>query len=148
MSLFDNLVGDSDLARPDLTGQESVVGVLLAACACDGRPSRQELRGLSATARRMRLFEDVTARKWQAIVDRMMKVVDKNGAIATVDRCVKALPDGLAECVFANSCDLVLADGYFAPEEKELLDHLHKALGLDSDAALNIVEVMIIKNRG
>jgi tellurite resistance protein len=148
MSLFDNLVGDSDLARPDLTGPEVVVGILLAACACDGRPSREELRGLSAIARRMRLFEDVTARKWQAIVDRMMKSVDKNGALSTVDSCAKTLPDGLAECIFANACDLVLADGYFAPEEKEFLDHLHKALGLDSDAALNIVEVMIIKNRG
>jgi len=148
MSLFDNLVGDSDVVRPDFTGPESVIGIYLAACACDGRPAREELRSLSAIARRMRMFEDLTTRKWQAIVDRLTKFVDKNGSLATVDCCVKTLPDGLAECVFANACDLALSDGYFAPEEKELLDHLHKALGLDSDAALNIVEVMIIKNRG
>lgn len=148
MSLFDNLVGESDVVRPDLTGPEAVAGILLAACACDGRPAREELRGLSAATRRMRQFEDVSARKWQAIVDRLTKLIDKHGAVGTADQCVKTLPDGLAECIFANACDLALADGYFDPEEKEFLDHLHKALGLDSDAALNIVEVMIIKNRG
>jgi tellurite resistance protein len=148
MSLFDNMVGESDVVRPDLTGPEAVAGILLAACACDGRPAREELRGLSVVARRMRLYEDVSTRKWRAIVDRMTKLIDKLGPLATVDQCVKTVPDGLTECVFANACDIVLADGYFEPEEKEFLDHLHKALRLDSDAAINIVEVIIIKNKG
>jgi tellurite resistance protein len=42
----------------------------------------------------------------------------------------------------------VLADGTVEDEEKEFLDHLQQALELDRDVALNIVEVMIIKNKG
>jgi tellurite resistance protein len=50
--------------------------------------------------------------------------------------------------VFANACDIVLADGIVEPAEKEFLETLIEILQIDPDAALNIVEVMIWKNRG
>jgi tellurite resistance protein len=62
--------------------------------------------------------------------------------------CAEGLPEGLRQTAFANACDIVLADGVVEDEEKEFLDHLQKALELDGDTALNIVEVMIIKNKG
>ena len=40
------------------------------------------------------------------------------------------------------------AVGVVEDEEKEFLDHLQKVLEIDGDSALNIVEVMIIKNKG
>lgn len=147
MSLFDNLFGDT-AASAELTGQEAFAGILLAASVCDGHSSRDELRSLSAITERMRLFENTSTNKWNAIVDRLMKILHREGPLTTADRCAKSLPDGLRECAFANACDIVLADGMFEPEEKEFLDHLHTALDLDGDTALNIVEVMIFKNKG
>jgi hypothetical protein len=146
MGLFDNVFGEKP--GRELTKPEAFAGVLLGASACDGHVSRDEARGLSSVTLRMRLFENVSPNKWDAIVDGLLKVLKREGPLKLVDRCARALPDGLKECAFANACDLVLADGTVEKEEKEFLDHLQQALGLDADSALTIVEVMITKNKG
>jgi len=146
MGLFDNVFGEKP--GRELSRQEAFAGILLGASACDGHVSRDEARGLSALALRMRLFENVSPNKWDAIVDGLLKVLKREGALKLVDRCAKALPGGLKECAFANACDLVLSDGTVEAEEKDFLDHLQQALGLDADSALTIVEVMITKNKG
>lgn len=147
MGLFDNVFCDKPGGR-ELTRQEAFAGILLGAGACDGYVSRDEARGLSAVTLRMRLFEHVTPTKWDAIADGLHRLLKREGPLKLVDRCARALPDGLKECAFANACDMVLADGTVEQEEKEFLDHLQQALGLDGDTALTIVEVMITKNKG
>lgn len=146
MGLFDNVFGEKP--GRDLNRQEAFAGILLGASACDGYVSREEARGLSTVTLRMRLFENVSPNKWDAIVDVLLKLLKREGPLKLVDRCAKALPDGLKECAFANACDMVLADGTVEAEEKDFLDHLQQALGLDADTALTIVEVMITKNKG
>lgn len=148
MGLFDNLFGDRAAGGRDLTKQEAFAGILLAASACDGHASREELQSLFTTTGRMRMFEAVTPQRWNAIVDQLLKSLKRDGPQKTVERCAKALPDGLRECAFANACDIVLADGTVEEEERAFLEHLQQALGLDGDTALNIVEVMITKNKG
>lgn len=146
MGLFDNVFGEKP--GRELSRQEAFTGILLGASACDGHISRDEARGLSDLTLRMRLFENVSPNKWDAIVDGLMKLLKREGPLKLVDHCAKALPDGLKECAFANACDLVLSDGTVEAEEKDFLDHLQQALGLDADSALTIVEVMITKNKG
>ena len=148
MSLFDNIFGpDASDDRP-LSGQEAFAGILVAATACNGHTSQEQLRGLSHITERMRLFDNVSSGKWNAMVDRLMKLHHREGSQQMVQRCAQTLPDGMRECAFANACDIVLADGTVDPEERAFLEHLHSTLALDNDTALNIVEVMIIKNRG
>ena len=65
-----------------------------------------------------------------------------------VGECVPALPEELRETVFANACDIILADGVVEGEEKALLEKLQKKLELSGDEAMDIVKVMVIKNRG
>jgi hypothetical protein len=54
----------------------------------------------------------------------------------------------MRESVFAVATDLILVDGVVSLEEKEFLNDLYQALNLDSEVATQIVEVMLIKNRG
>jgi hypothetical protein len=147
MGLFDNVFGDKAVAR-DLTEPEAFAGILLAAGACDGHVSDEEAVALYTTVERMRLFESVPENKWNALIDHLLRLLKKDGADGLVDRCAEFLPDHLRECAFANACDLILADGQVEDEERAFLDHLQKALELDGDTALTIVEVMITKNKG
>ena len=148
MGLFDNLFSDKESGSRDLTRQEAFAGILLAASACDGHTADAEVKSLFTTTERMRMFENVSANKWNSMMDVLLKFLNKEGPLKLVDRCSQALPEGLRQTAFANACDIVLADGTVEEEEKEFLDHLQKALELDGDTALNIVEVMIIKNKG
>jgi tellurite resistance protein len=148
MGLFDNLFTDKTSGGRELTKQEAFAGILLGASACDGHTADAEVKSLFTATERMRLFENVTANKWNAMMDVLLKFLNKDGPLKLVDRCAKALPEGLRQTAFANACDIVLADGTVEDEEKDFLDYLQKALELDGDIALNIVEVMIIKNKG
>ena len=148
MGLFDNLFGDKNSGNRELSKQEAFAGILLAASACDGHISNEEVQSLFTITERMKLFENVAPPKWNAMMDGLVKILKKDGPDGLVTRCAKALPDGLTDCAFANACDMVLADGVVEDEEKEFLDHAQKALGIDGDTALTIVEVMITKNKG
>ena len=147
MGLFDNVFGDKS-SQKELSRQEAFAGILLGASACDGHISSEEVQSLFTTTERMKMFENVSPNKWNSLMDALVKILKKDGPMKLVDRCAKALPDGLRETVFANACDIVLADGTVEDEEKEFLDHLQRVLELDGDTALTIVEVMITKNKG
>ncbi|WP_020470191.1 tellurite resistance TerB family protein [Zavarzinella formosa] len=148
MGLFDNLFGDKSTSNRELSKQEAFAGILLGASACDGHISDEEVQSLFTTTERMKLYENMVPAKWNSMMDSLVKILKKEGPTGLVDRCARALPEGLADTAFANACDMVLADGVVEDEEKEFLDHLQKALGIDGDTALTIVEVMITKNKG
>lgn len=148
MGLFDNLFGDKSSSNKEFSKQEAFAGILLGASACDGNISNEEVQSLFTITERMKLFETVPPAKWNSMMDFLVKILKKEGPTGLVDRCARALPEGLAETAFANACDMVLADGVVEDEEKEFLDHLQKSLGIDGDTALTIVEVMITKNKG
>ena len=147
MGLFDNLFAEKTGTR-ELTKQEAFAGILHAASACDGHMAQGEVQSLFTTTERMRMFENVSPNKWNAMMDSLLKILKKSGPLKLVDACAEALPDGMKQTAFANACDILLADGSVEEEEKEFLDHLQKSLEIDGDTALSIAEVMIIKNKG
>lgn len=148
MGLFDNLFGDKSADRRSLTEAEGFAGVLLAAAACDGHAGKQEVADLRAALARMKLFADLTDGRWRAISDTLFRILKRDGVLGLADRCAAVLHPELRDCVFANACDLILADGVVEDAERAFLEHLQRVLELDSDTALNIVEVMITKNKG
>ena len=148
MGLFDNLFGDKSSSNRELSKQEAFAGILLAASACDGHISDEEVQSLVTTIERMRLYENVVPARMSALMAPLFKIMKKEGPAGLVSRCAPFLSEGLAETAFANACDMVLADGVVEDEEKEFLDHLQKVLNIDGDTALTIVEVMITKNKG
>ena len=133
--------------RP-LSPQEAFAGILLGASACDGHASQEELHALFTITDRMLLFEHISRGRWNTVVGFLTRLLAREGSRKLIDRCAEALPDSLRQTAFANACDIVLADGIVQPEERQFLDHLQKALGIDAPTALTIVEVMITKNKG
>ncbi|MFL6115082.1 MAG: tellurite resistance TerB family protein [Catenulispora sp.] len=148
MGLFDNLFGDKAADRRVLTEPEAFAGLLMAAAACDGHVDGQETADLRAALGRMKLFADLTDGRWRAMADTLLRLLKRDGVLGLADRCATTLPPDLRDCAFANACDLILADGAVEDAERAFLEHLQRVLELDPDIALNIVEVMITKNKG
>ena len=148
MGLFDNIFSGENTKSRGLTKQEAFAGILLGASACDGHIADEEISGLCTTCQRMKMFEPISPTKFSSMMDALVKILKRDGVEKLVDRCADALPEDLRGTAFANACDIVLADGVVEDEEKEFLNVLQRALELDGDTALTIVEVMIIKNKG
>lgn len=146
MGLFDDEVGGAKSA--ELTKADAFAGILLGASAVDGHISDEEAQNLVATLTRMKLYDNWTSDKLVKTINRMMGMIKREGAEEVLVRCARAVPKELHKTAFANACDIVLADGTLEDEEKEFVNKLWKALGLASEEAHNIAQVMMIKNRG
>lgn len=146
MGLFDSLFGGGE--GKGITKQEAFAGILLAAAAADGHISEEEAQGLWTAIERMKLFSNFTPDKFNKMMDTLLKILKKGGPDMLVDKCAPALPDELRETAFANACDIVLADGVVEDDEKEMMERLQHKLEISGDDAMDIVRVMVIKNRG
>ncbi|MEM7478661.1 MAG: tellurite resistance TerB family protein [Planctomycetota bacterium] len=147
MGIFDTLFGGME-TRTKLSPQESFAGILLAASACDGHISEDEFGQLLTTLFRMKLFERINEKQFNQVFNKLMGVLKKSGPDSLVDGCVETLPEGLKKSVFANACNIVLADGILETDEKEFVNRLAKKLGLKGETAKAIASVMVIKNKG
>lgn len=149
MSLFDNVFeGDSSFAPRAFGPQEGFAGVLLAASACDGHIASEEVQSLVTILIRMKMYQYVPPHKFNSMLDRLLGVLKRGGPAQLVQMSVPAVPPELRETVFANACDIVLADGVVEPDEKAFMDDLMFKLELGHDRAKDIVQVIIYKNQG
>lgn len=146
MGLFDGMLGGG--GKKELSKAEGFAGILLAAAAADGHISDEEVSSLCTTVQRMKMFSNVSSNKFNSMMDTLHKILKREGVDKLVERCAEVLPDDLRETAFANACDIVLADGVVEDEEKELIEKLQNELDIPGDRALDIVSVMVIKNRG
>ncbi len=146
MGLFDSLFGGG--GEKAITKQEAFTGILLAAAAADGHISEEEAKGLWTAIERMKLFANFTPDKFHKMMDTLLKILKKGGPELLVEKCVPALPEELRATAFVNACDIVLSDGVVEAEEKALIERLQNRLEIPGDEAMDIVKVMVIKNRG
>ena len=147
MGIFDALFSGME-TRTKLTPQESFAGILLAASACDGHISEDEIIQLFAALFRMKLFRNVNEKQFNKVWNKLMSVLKKNGPDSLVDGCCEVLPTELHKAAFANACNIVLADGVLESDEKDFVDRLSQKLNLDPKTAKTIAQVMVIKNKG
>ncbi|AKG20343.1 tellurite resistance TerB family protein [Calothrix sp. 336/3] len=148
MGLFDQMLGAQSSVQETLSPTEAFAAITLAAIASDGYLSEEEGRVISSTLSRMRLFKSYSNDVMVRMFDKLLGILRREG-INTLFRVAKAsLPHDLREAAFAVATDLVLADGIVAQEEQDFLNDLCLDLGIDSNVATQIVEVMLIKNRG
>lgn len=148
MSLFDDVMGDSSFAPQAFGPHEGVAGILLAASACDGHISDEEVQSLMVALGRMKLYQHVPPHKFGSILDRLLGVLKRGGPGKVLELAVPAVPPELRETVFANACDIVLADGVVESDEKEFMDDLLLKLEIERKRAAMIVNVMVFKNQG
>lgn len=145
MGLFDDTFNTE---KKDLTKQEGFAGLLVSATASDGHIGDEEVRGLVTILARMKLYDNWTDDKMCHMLDRLVGIIKREGFDVALPRFCKAVPDELKSTVFANACDLVLADGVVEEEEKEFINRLWRCLGISGDDAKTIAQVMVIKNKG
>lgn len=75
-------------------------------------------------------------------------MIKRQGYDGFIKTAIATLPHDLYETAFAVATDLVLADGEVSEEEEDLLKFLWNHLEITDDTAMNIINVMIIKNKG
>src|SRR5262249_40876663 len=107
-----------------------------------------EMDGFVTIVRRMKLYRDMSAEQYNRVIDRAVGIIDRNDSEKALAQFARVLPEGLHKAVFANACDLVLADGIVEAEEKEFINKLRKALNLNTEEAQMIAKVMVYKNQG
>jgi tellurite resistance protein len=148
MGLFDKIFSVQNKVETTLSPTEAFAAIALAAIASDGYLSDDEARGISSSLSRMKLFRSYPYEVMNRMFDKLLGMIRREGVGALVDAAKQELPYELQETAFAVATDLVLIDGVLTEEEKNFLNDLYQALGVSSEVATQIVEVMLIKNRG
>lgn len=148
MSVFDDVLGESSFQPQNFGPQEGFAGVLLAASACDGHIAAEEVQSLVTILIRMKMYQYVPPHKFNSMMDRLLGVLKRGGPGKLLDMCIPAVPPELRETVFANACDIVLADGVVEPDERAFVDDLVLKLEIGRNRAKEIVQVIVYKNEG
>ena len=149
MGLFDKNVLDSQSQVKDvLSPAEAVVAIILAAIASDGYMSQEEVHRVSAILSRMKLFQPYANDEILGMFDKLLNMLRTEDIDSLFRAAQASLPENLKEPAFALATDMVLADGVVTREEQGFLNDLYYCLGIASDVANQIVQVMLIKNRG
>jgi hypothetical protein len=146
MGVFDNLFGSAE--KSSLTAQEAFAGILMGASGCDGHIADEEVGGLITTLLRMKLYQRFGDKHYHQMLSKLHGVLKRKGVDVLIGACVAALPDDLRETAFANACDIVLADGVVESDEKAFMEKLRVKLKIPKEAALEIAQIMVVKNKG
>jgi tellurite resistance protein len=149
MGLFDGIFKEEQSDPPiDLKPEEAFAAVALVAIAADGYLSDQEGRDMTNMLARMRLFQNYSSDVMRRMFDKLLSLLKLKGPSTLIDQAKLRLPVELRETAFAIATDLVLSDGTVTSQEQAFLDDLYRILEISGDTALQIVQVMTIKNRG
>lgn len=148
MGLFDKVFGTQSKSQDMLSAAEAFAAITLAAIASDGYLSEEESHGISFTLSRMKLFRSYSDDVMRRMFDKLLSILKRQGASALFNAALESLPHEMRPTAFAVATDLILADGVVTQEEQDFLNRLHQALDIPGDTALQIVEVMMIKNKG
>ena len=148
MGLFDKVSHTRQQTEVTLGPAEAFAAIALIAVAADGYINDSESKAISMTLARMQLFRSYPDDVMRKMLDRLLMILQRQGAEVLFNAALATLPDELKETVFAVTTDIALADGEISKEEEHLLNDLYSALDLSEEIALKIIDVMLIKNKG
>ncbi|MEB3288950.1 MAG: tellurite resistance TerB family protein [Leptolyngbya sp.] len=149
MGLFDNVLTSDESDNPQAMGAaEAIASIALVAIAADGYLSDQEGQDMTIMLSRMHLFQGYPEDMLHRLFDSLLTRLKQQGPAALVNQAKVGLTQELRETAFAIATDLVLSDRTVTPQEQAFLDDLYRILEIPGDTALQIVQVMTIKNRG
>lgn len=148
MGSFDNMFGIESLLQDGLSPAEAFAAITLTTTASDGSLSEEEAHAISSTLSRVKLFNNYSQEMMSGMFNKLLQILRREGIDPMFNAAKESLSQELREAAFVVATDLVLAQGILATEEQEFLNDLYQALGIASDIATQIVQVMLIKNRG
>ncbi|MBW4628317.1 MAG: tellurite resistance TerB family protein [Brasilonema octagenarum HA4186-MV1] len=148
MGLFDKMFGGESQVQEALSQPEAIAAIALAATASDGNLSDEQARGILSVLSGMKLFRYYSNDEINRMFEKLLNILKWEGINALFHSAKESLPYDLRETAFAIATDLVLADGVSPQEELEFLNDLSQDLGISGYIAIQIVQVMLVKNRG
>ncbi|MBP5976862.1 tellurite resistance TerB family protein [Brasilonema sp. CT11] len=148
MGLFDKMFGGESQVQEALSQPEAIAAIALAATASDGNLSDEQARGILSVLSGMKLFRYYSNDEINRMFEKLLNILKWEGINALFHSAKESLPYDLRETAFAIATDLVLADGVSPQEELEFLKDLSQDLGISGYIAIQIVQVMLVKNRG
>ena len=146
MGLFDKVFSNAPQAEP-LNAQEAFAGIALAMAGADGSIAQSEWDGIVNYICRLRLYDNYSGPAFDKMFDKIFRILKNQGPSALVSAAVEGLPEDLKLTAFACAVDIALADGVVEEEEKEIINQLAEALNVPEQTAVQIIEVLIIKNK-
>ncbi len=149
MGLFDSF-RQSSIRKSQLTlgPAEGFMAIMLLVVASDGYLADDESRLINTTICRMKLFRSYSEDVIRRMIDTLCGVLRRDGAEVLFNAAITTLPHDLYDTTFAIATDLVLSDGQVTDEEEALLGSLCRALNLPNSLVNQVIQVMIVKNKG
>lgn len=148
MSLFDVInVGQATTSKATLSPVEGITGIALLMVASDGYVSDEEIDLLHASLLRMKIFRGYSSDVLRRVFDKVGKELKRRAYDDYLRLMVSAVPFEMATAVFAIAVDLAFADGEVSPEEQAVLEFLYGILEIPQDTAVQIIQVMQMKNQ-
>ncbi|MCC5641995.1 tellurite resistance TerB family protein [Nostoc sp. CHAB 5824] len=148
MGLFDAVLGTQNQTKTALNPAEGFAVIILMATASDGYLSVEQANSITFVLSRMKLFKSYPHEMINKLIEKILEILQGDGFNSLFNAARDSLSQDLREAAFAVATDLVLAEGIIAEEEKNFLNDLYQALGISSEIARQIVQVILIKNRG
>ncbi|MHC5723096.1 MAG: tellurite resistance TerB family protein [Nostoc sp.] len=148
MGLFDAVLGSESQTQTALNPEEAFAVIILMATASDGYLSVEQANSITSVLSRMELFKSYPHEMMNRLFEKILGILQGEGFNALFNAAKDSLSQDLREAAFAVATDLVLAKGIVDEEEKNFLNDLCQALGVSREIAIQIVEVILIKNRG
>ncbi len=149
MSLFDDIIDDDISSGNKSFGpQEGFAGVIICASACDGHIGEEEGQTVNSILSQKKLYSRLSSQQMSSMLDKIIGLLKRKGHEELLEKSYPAVPPELRECVFANSVDIVLADGTVEQDERDFIDSLQNKLEINPKRAKKIVQVMVYKNHG
>jgi tellurite resistance protein len=148
MGLFDAVLGTESQSQAALNSAEAFAVIILTATASDGYLSVEQANSITSVLSRMKLFKSYPHEMMNRLFDKILGILEGDGLNDLFNAAKDSLSQDLREAAFAVATDLVLAEGIVAEEEKSFLNDLYQALGVSSEIAIQIIQVILIKNRG
>ncbi|MEH1944734.1 MAG: tellurite resistance TerB family protein [Nostoc sp.] len=148
MGLFDAVLGTESQTQTALNQEEAFAVIILVATASDGYLSVEQEDSITSVLSRMKLFKSYPHEMMKKLFEKILGILQGDGFNALFNAAKDSLSQDLREAAFAVATDLVLAEGTVAEEDKNFLNDLYQALGVSSEIAIQIVQVILIKNRG
>ncbi|MBD5333772.1 MAG: tellurite resistance TerB family protein [Bacteroides sp.] len=146
MGLFDKVFNKAPQAEP-FTAQEAFAGIAIAMAGADGSIAESEWEGIVNYIRRLRLYDNFSGPAFDKMFDKVFRVLRNDGPSALVEASIAGIPEDMKLTAFACAVDIALADGVVEDEEKEVINQLAQALEIPEETAIQIIEVLIIKNK-
>ncbi|MCC5627386.1 tellurite resistance TerB family protein [Nostoc sphaeroides] len=148
MGLFDAVLGTESQSQAALNPAEAFAVIVLVATASDGYLSVEQTNSITFVLSRMKLFKSYPHEMMNKLFEKILGILQGDGFNTLFNAAKDSLSPDLREAAFAVASDLVLAEGIVVEEEKNFLNDLYQALGVSREIAIQIVQVILIKNRG